>query len=104
MFLRGTRGCVRFLSFLSLPPESELKTAYQQTEDPKAVNAQASESFNLRVEMKERIQPKWFAGLHTKATEVLTPVSVINPLIDHQNHAEKESEVAKAKAKAKAKP
>jgi len=44
-----------------------------------------SESFNLRVEMKERIQPKWFAGLHTKVTEVLTPVSVVN-LIDHPNH------------------
>ena len=29
-------------------------------------------------------------------------MSVINPLIDHQNHAEKESEVEEAKAKAEA--
>ena len=85
MFLRGTRGCVRFLSSLSLPTESELKTAYRQTEDSKEVNAQASESFDLLVETEERIQPKWFAGSHTKATEVLTPVSVVN-LIGHPNH------------------
>jgi len=31
--------------------------------------------------MKERIQPKWFAGLHTKATEVLAPASVVNLMI-----------------------
>jgi hypothetical protein len=29
---------------------------------------QASESFDLPVEMKERIQPKWPAGLRTKTT------------------------------------
>ena len=102
MFLRGTRGCVRFLSSLSLPLESELKTAYRQPEDPNAIKVQASESFDLLVEIEEGIQPKWFAGLHTKATEVLTPVSVVNALIGHQNQAEEESEVEEAKAKAEA--
>jgi len=47
-------------------------------------DVQASESFVLLVGMKERIQPKWFAGLHTKATEVLAAASVVKLMITKQ--------------------
>jgi len=46
-------------------------------------DVQASESFVLLVGMKERIQPKWFAGMLNDATEELAAAGVVN-LIDHQ--------------------